>query len=65
MKEFKKLLRTIGIILLIVLACFGLGIAGGAPIPVNKRRENNIELRIELKDAYENKSEELVFKNLE
>ena len=52
-------------IMLMALASFGVGILGGVPIPVNKRRENVIELRTEIKEADENKGELLIFKNQE
>ena len=52
-------------IMLMALAAFGIGLIGGAPIPMNKRRENVIEMRMELKESDENKGEELIFKNHE
>ena len=64
-KKFTKVLRVAGMIMLIVLASFGVGIIGCVPIPANNRRENVIELRIELKETDENKSEELIFKKQE
>jgi hypothetical protein len=64
-KKFKKIMRIAGMIMLMVLASFGVGLIGGVPIPMNKRRENVIELRIELKESEENKAEELIFKNHE
>jgi hypothetical protein len=64
-KNFKKMLRIAGMIMLIALASFGVGLIGGVPIPMNKRRENVIELRIELKESEEHKAEELIFKNQE
>jgi hypothetical protein len=64
-KQFKKMLRVAGMALLIALACFGICLAGGAPAPVYKTRENSIEIRTELKDADENKSDYILFENLE
>ncbi len=64
-KKFTKVLRIAGMIMLMALASFGVGIIGGVPIPVNKRRENVIELRTEIKEADENKSETLIFKKQE
>ena len=52
-------------IMLMVLASFGVGLVGGVPIPMTKRRENVIELRVELKESEENKAEQLIFKNQE
>jgi hypothetical protein len=65
LKKLKKILRIAGMVMLMALAGFGVGLIGGAPIPMNKRRENVIELRIELKESEENKAEELIFKNQE
>jgi hypothetical protein len=64
-KEFKKILRVISLVMLITMACFGIGLAGGIPVPMNTRKENLIEWRIEQKERDENKEEELVFKKLE
>ncbi len=64
-KQFKKMLRVAGMILLIVLACFGISVGGPPPVPIYKRRENGIELRTEVKDAEENKSDYILFENLE
>jgi hypothetical protein len=64
-KKIKKIMRITGMIMLMALASFGVGLVGGVPIPMNKRRENVIELRIELKESEENKAEELIFKNQE
>jgi hypothetical protein len=64
-KKFNKILRIAGIIMLMMLASFGVGLMGGVPIPMNKKRENLIELRVELKESEENKTEVLVFKNRE
>jgi hypothetical protein len=64
-KKLKKILRIAGMVMLMVLASFGVGLMGGVPIPINKRRENAIELHVELKESEENKGEELIFKNQE
>ncbi len=64
-KNFKKILRIAGMVMLMVLASFGVGLVGGVPVPMNKRRENIIELRAEQKERDENKAEELVFKQQE
>jgi len=52
-------------VMLIALAAFGVGLIGGAPIPMNKRRENLIEMHIELKESDEKKGEVLIFKKQE
>lgn len=49
-------------VMLIVLAAFGAGLIGGAPIPMNKRKENVIEMHVELKESNESESEVLIFK---
>jgi hypothetical protein len=50
MKRFKKTLRLLGLVLLIVLACLGIGIVGGAPVPRSNKKENTIEINVELQD---------------
>jgi hypothetical protein len=55
MKSFKKTLKLLGLVLLIVLASFGIGIAGGVPIPSSKRKEDTIEISIELLESNEDK----------
>jgi hypothetical protein len=50
MKRFKKTLRLIGLVLLIVLACLGIGIGGGAPVPRFNKKENTIGINAELLD---------------
>jgi len=65
LKKFKRILRVAGMVMLMALAAFGVGLIGGAPIPMNKRRENLIEMHIELKESDENKGELLVFKKQE
>ena len=58
-------MRIAGMVMLMMLASVGVGLVGGVPIPMTKRRENVIELRIELKESEENKAEQLIFKNQE
>mgnify|MGYP000698807142 CR=1 FL=1 len=53
MKRFKKTLRLLGLVCLIALAVFGVGIAGGVPIPSSTKREHDIEMKIELLDTAE------------
>lgn len=57
MKQFKKALRIIGFVLLIVLACSGLGLAGVVPIPSFRKKEDTIELAIRLKEKADDKTE--------
>lgn len=56
MKSFKKTLRLLGLILLIVLASLGIGFVGGVPIPPSKKRENTIELKTELVEDKEDET---------
>jgi len=51
MKSFKKLMRLMGLALLILLASVGLG--GGVPIPPSNKRENHMEIKIELRETEE------------
>jgi len=50
MKRFKKLLRMIGYILLIILAGFGIGLSGGVPLPTTKKRDR-AEFDVELMES--------------
>ena len=56
MKRFKKILKLLGLVCLIVLASVGIGITGGIPIPSSKKKENNIEIKIELVESTEDKT---------
>jgi hypothetical protein len=62
-KQFKKILLMAGMVLLIVLACFGIGIAGGVPLPSNRRKDNSIEIRTELKETDENKNSSILYED--
>lgn len=53
MKTFKKLARHICLILLIVLASVGIGIAGGVPVTPTQRRSENTPATIELVESKE------------
>ena len=55
------MLRFGSMALLMALASVGIGIFGGVPIPPNKRRENIIEIKVELKEADENKADTVFF----
>jgi hypothetical protein len=48
MKSFKKALRLLGYILLILLATVGIGLMGGVPIPTMNKKEDAIEVLVEL-----------------
>ncbi|WP_343532893.1 hypothetical protein [Pedobacter sp.] len=47
MRKIKKALRLIGVVVMVVLASFGVGLSGGATIPVSKRREG-VSIQTEL-----------------
>jgi hypothetical protein len=51
MKSFKKILRLLGLVLLIVLASFGVCIGGGAPIQRPNKKEDTIEIKVELVES--------------
>ena len=51
MKKIKKTLKLLGYIVLIVLGSIGIGIAGGAPIPVINRKKDKIEYLVELDES--------------
>ncbi len=50
-KSFKKLMRLLGLIVLIVLASIGIGIGGGMPIPAKGKKEDSIETVIGLGES--------------
>ncbi|MFD1631162.1 hypothetical protein [Pseudopedobacter beijingensis] len=55
----KKLFRLLILSSLITLSTLGIGLTGGIPIPINKRRENLMEVKIEvLTDETTNDNEE-------
>jgi hypothetical protein len=62
MKSFKKTLRLLGLVLLIVLASLGIGFVGGIPIPPIKKREDTIELKTELVEDKEDETKLFQFK---
>ncbi len=53
MRNLKKILKISGLIILIVFACLGIGIAGGIPISSSNRKEDKQEIKIELLDTKE------------
>jgi len=61
MKRFKRILRLLGLMCLIALAVFGVGIAGGVPIPSSTKREHAIEVKIELLDTEESEADLVAF----
>jgi hypothetical protein len=63
MKRFKKMLRVTGVMVLIILALFGIGIIGGVPVPTFRRKENTVEIRTELKETRETEGDIILFEN--
>lgn len=57
MKKFQKTIRLFSLILLVILASVGIGIGGAVPVNTNKKRENLIEIKTELVETKESKSE--------
>jgi hypothetical protein len=55
MKSFKKTLKLLGLVILIVLACAGIGI-GGTPVTPPNKKEDTIELKIELEELNDDNS---------
>ena len=57
MKSFKKSLKLLGLILLIVLASFGIGIGGGVPIPSSNKKDEAINIKLEADESEYNKTD--------
>ncbi|MGD1890858.1 MAG: hypothetical protein ACFB15_09725 [Cyclobacteriaceae bacterium] len=51
MKKFKRTLRLIGLILLIALGSMGVGLIGGVPIQPIRKKEDTIEVIIEMESS--------------
>ncbi|MES2836682.1 MAG: hypothetical protein V4667_04095 [Bacteroidota bacterium] len=64
MKKFQKKFRLFSLILLVIVASVGIGIAGAIPISTNKKRENLIEIKTELLDTTQKKSEQKTQKEI-
>lgn len=46
MKSFKKALRLIGLVLLLILATVGVGLTGGIPLRRTNKRDEIIEINV-------------------
>jgi hypothetical protein len=57
MKFLKKAWRLLCLVLLVGLAITGIGLGGGVPIPANSRKENHIEISVELPESKEETKE--------
>lgn len=53
MKKLLKAIKLFGYICLIVLASVGLGLGGAVPVAPTKRKEDGIEVKVELPDTDE------------
>lgn len=51
MRKFKRALRLIGLIFLLLLASMGVGLIGGVPIQPIRKKEDVIEAIIEMDNA--------------
>ena len=51
MERFKNILKLSALVLLIVLASVGIGMAGGVPIPSSNKRKDSTDLKIELVES--------------
>ena len=56
MERFKNILKLSALVLLIVLASVGIGMAGGVPIPSSNKRKDSTDLKIELVESDEVKT---------
>ena len=55
MEKFKRAMRLLLLICLIILAGFGIGLCGAVPIPQSNKREDPVKIEIELvEDEEEN-----------
>ena len=57
MRYFKKAWRLLCLVLLVALAVTGIGLGGGVPIPASNRKENHIEITVELPESKEEATE--------
>lgn len=55
MEDFKRKLRSLGLIILIILAGVGIGFFGGLPIPTRTRKTDKTEANKELEKSESNK----------
>lgn len=61
MKRFKKILRLLGLVVLIILASIGIGFGGGVPIRPSNKKEDTLEIKVELLKSNEDKTEMIQF----
>ena len=63
MKILKRILKLFGLILLIILALFGMAVAGPVPVKPSRKPDNRVEIKTEL--VVEKKEEESEFEERE
>ncbi|MBE9600005.1 hypothetical protein [Pedobacter sp. MC2016-24] len=61
MKRFKKTMKLIGFVLLIVLASVGIGVTGVPPVPVSRKKEDTIEVTTESTDTPAEETKQVQF----
>lgn len=60
MKSFKKVIQIIRLLCFIVLATVGIGLSGGIPTPLSRKKESHQPIQIELvEDINDEKDSEL------
>lgn len=53
MKKLKRILRIVGLVLLVMLACTGIGLTGAAPISSSNRQVLPEEVNVEMVEKEE------------
>lgn len=61
MKSFKKTVKLIGFVLLIVLASVGIGITGAPPVPLSRKKEDTIEVKTESTETQADETKQVIF----
>ncbi len=62
MNKFKKIVRLLVFVFFMLLACIGVGLSGGVPVPFSQNRRDKENPIIEMVDETEEESEEDGFK---
>ncbi|AFD06380.1 hypothetical protein [Solitalea canadensis] len=60
MQKLKKGLKLVGLSLLIIIACLGVGISGAAPVLPRNKENSVLEVTVELKENTEEESETMI-----
>jgi hypothetical protein len=58
MKSLKKAFRLVCLVLLIFLACFGVGLSGGIPTPFSGKRDEKAEINIEMVESEKDETDD-------